>query len=290
MGFGGFPLYPFYLESIKSLNMGRFDELFVSGASARDVSDESASSVEVKNKKKSSKKNSSVASPRIGGNRVAGRGLLKRLSKDAVPSKDAEDKVTYSGRFKSSGSGAVMCELSLSYLYRRAFSEMNLLNLMSFEELRPGSCYNFITTGDVDGLSYLKVVLDKYDLDDLVISTWRIFGEDVTQLFEWYDQGRIKKMDLYLGDMFPTSFKTEYDRILQLFAERPGCGRVHAFNNHSKIMCGRCASRDFYFGVQLSCNVNNNPRTDNGCIICDKGIYEFYRDFFDNISVKDFDI
>lgn len=56
MGFGGFSLYPFYLESIKSLNMGRFDELFVSRASACDVSAESASLVEVKKNKKSSKK------------------------------------------------------------------------------------------------------------------------------------------------------------------------------------------------------------------------------------------
>ena len=39
----------------------------------------------------------------------------------------------------------------------------------------------------------------------------------------------------------------------------------------------------FYFGIQTSANINTNPRTEQGSITVDKGLFEFYKDYFDGI-------
>ena len=55
-------------------------------------------------------------------------------------------------------------ELSTKYLYRRAFSEMSLLDACQEFEFQNGHAYHFITGGDVDSLSYLKAILRQQPL------------------------------------------------------------------------------------------------------------------------------
>ena len=78
-------------------------------------------------------------------------------------------------------------ELTPKYEYRRAFSETKLLDALAapgfhFEE---GHCYNFISAGDVDSLSYLKAVLRQQPLDYCLASTWCMGAEDILQFREW---------------------------------------------------------------------------------------------------------
>ena len=47
--------------------------------------------------------------------------------------------------------------LSLKYEYRRAYSETKLLDFDI--QFKKDHSYNFITAGDIDGLSYLKLIL-----------------------------------------------------------------------------------------------------------------------------------
>ena len=82
-------------------------------------------------------------------------------------------------------------ELSQRYEYRRAFSEVKLLEAMQYVKLQDHTTYNFITAGDVDSLSYLKVVLNQHDLDYCLLSTWCMAAEDILQVRQWYEQGRI---------------------------------------------------------------------------------------------------
>ena len=60
-------------------------------------------------------------------------------------------------------------------------------------------------------------------------------------------------------------------------------GRVAVFLNHSKIYAGCNESEGFYFGIQTSADINTNPRTEQGSITVDRGIYDFYREYFDGI-------
>lgn len=175
-------------------------------------------------------------------------------------------------------------ELSQRYEYRRAFSEVRMLEAMRYVRLQDGCTYNFITAGDVDSLTYLKVVLNQHDLDYLLLSTWCMAAEDILQLQQWFDEGRIKRMDMYLGEIFPGSYKIEWAMVKKFYREHPEAGRVAIFKNHSKIYAGCSEGENFYFGIQTSANINTNPRTEQGSITVDRGLFEFYKEYFDGIN------
>lgn len=175
-------------------------------------------------------------------------------------------------------------ELSQRYEYRRAFSEVKMLEAMQYVTLQSGVTYNFITAGDVDSLTYLKVVLNQHDLDFCLLSTWCMAAEDILQVQQWYEAGRIKKLDMYLGEIFPGSYKVEWAMVKKFYGEHPEAGRAAIFKNHSKIYAGCNVADDFYFGIQTSANINTNPRTEQGSITVDKGIFDFYKEYFDGIK------
>lgn len=174
---------------------------------------------------------------------------------------------------------AACIELSERYLYRRAFSEVSLLDILP-KDLKDGHSVHCITAGDVDSLSYLKCVLRVQSLDHCLFSTWCMAAEDILQFDEWLTQGKIKKLDAYVGEIFPSSYKVEWRMLLDLF-DRHQCGRIAVFRNHSKIYAG--IGEQFAFGIETSANINTNPRTENGCITIGRDIYEFYKSYFDDI-------
>lgn len=164
-------------------------------------------------------------------------------------------------------------------IYRRAFSETQLLDIMPLD-MKDGESYHCITGGDVDSLSFLKIVLRQQNLEYLLFSTWCMASEDIHQFEDWLASGKIKKIDAYVGEIFPGNYKQEYKLLVPLI-EKYG-GRVAVFRNHSKIYAGY--GDKFYFGIQSSANINTNPRTENGCITIDKGLFEFYKEYFDGIK------
>lgn len=167
------------------------------------------------------------------------------------------------------------------FTYRRAFSETQMLDLVikdfPFED---GDSYNFITGGDVDALSYLKVILRQQDIDHLIFSTWCMALEDVYQIEDWLRAGKIKRADAYVGEIFPKTYHREW-RKLKPIIERYG-GKVVVFRNHSKIFAGY--GDKFAFGIQTSANINTNPRTENGCIQIGREAYEFYKAYYEGIK------
>lgn len=165
-------------------------------------------------------------------------------------------------------------------IYRRAFSETQLIDIAGLN-FKDGESYHFITGGDVDALSYLKLILRQQDLKYLLLSTWVMAADDIMQIEEWLQQKKIIKLDAYMGEIFPNSYKFEYKKLKEVF-KKYKCGRIAVFKNHSKIFAGY--GKKFHFGIETSANINTNPRTENGCITIDKAIYEFYRNYFDGIK------
>lgn len=164
-------------------------------------------------------------------------------------------------------------------IYRRAFSETQLLDVLG-EKFQDGFSYHCITAGDVDSLSYLKCILRQQDLDYCLFSTWCMAADDILQFEEWLESGRIKKLDAYVGEIFPGTYRMEYKKLKDVF-EKYKCGRIAVFKNHSKIYAG--IGEKFAFGVETSANINTNPRTENGCITIGNDIFEFYKRYFDGI-------
>ena len=156
---------------------------------------------------------------------------------------------------------------------------------MGDAKLIEGNSWHFITAGDVDALSYLKLILRRQKMDHVLLSTWCMAAEDILQLKEWCVGGNIRRLDIYVGEIFPSSYKIEWQMLSDYYApggELYGCGRVAVFRNHSKIIAGTGDS--FAFGIETSANVNTNPRTENGCITISRELYEFYKKYFDGIN------
>ena len=165
-------------------------------------------------------------------------------------------------------------------IYRRAFSETQLLDILS-DKFKKGYSYHCITGGDVDSLSYLKCILRQQNLKHCLFSTWCMASDDVLQFEEWLKNGKIEKLDAYVGEIFPKSYPFEWKKLNEIFKEF-NCGRVAVFRNHSKIYAG--TGDKFSFGIETSANINTNPRTENGCITIDEEIYKFYKNYFDGIK------
>ena len=85
-------------------------------------------------------------------------------------------------------------------IYRKAYSETQLLDAVGFD-FKEGESYHCITAGDVDSLSYLKCVLRQQDLDYCIFSTWCMAADDIMQFEEWLEDGKIKKLDAYVGEV-----------------------------------------------------------------------------------------
>ena len=178
------------------------------------------------------------------------------------------------------------------YMYRRAYSEMELLDTFSTATLAPlpkGYTYNFMTRGDIDALSYLKLIIRQQNIHHAIVSTWCVDMNDIRTMKKWVDDGRIGKLDLYLGEIYTTGrhgleaadFQAEfkgYDNV-----------KVVVTRNHSKIMAGR--GEKFTFVVQTSANINTNPRIENACIIVPEdpdadALFQFYEEFFQTVKTR----
>lgn len=166
------------------------------------------------------------------------------------------------------------------HVYRRAFSETQLLDVLGFD-FKDVESYHCITAGDIDSLSYLKVVLRQQDLNYCLFSTWCMAADDIMQFEEWLAKGKIKRLDAYVGEIFPTSYSFEHKKLKEVF-EKYKCGRIAVFRNHSKIYAG--FGKKFAFGIETSANINTNPRTENGCVTIGKEIFKFYKSYFDGIN------
>jgi len=168
-------------------------------------------------------------------------------------------------------------ELNTKAEYRRAFSETQLLDITP--KFKDGYTYNYITGGDVDALSYLKLIIRQQKIEYCLLSTWVMACDDIMLIEKWIEEGKLNKVDFYLGEVFPNQYVHELDAIKKL-SKKYG-SKIVIFRNHSKIFAGY--GDKFYFGIQTSANINTNPRTENGSITISKEIYTFYKNYFDGI-------
>lgn len=175
-------------------------------------------------------------------------------------------------------------ELSEKYLYRRAFSELNLINLDL--KIESGKSFALLTGGNVDALSFLHLILrDVKKLDYLLVSTWCAGAEDCLWLVNACKNGVIGKMDFFAGEIFTGQYKIETGILKDFYESKDNKGgRFAVFKNHSKIFAGYNLEKNFYFGVSTSANINTNPRTENAFIICNKEIFDFYYNYFSGIN------
>lgn len=175
----------------------------------------------------------------------------------------------------------VLTQRNIKHLYRRAFSELTLLDLLdSTIDPTPGTCYHILTGGDIDSLSFFKHMIRMQPLDYLLFSTWCMVADDIAVFKQHIDKGQLKRLDAYVGEIFPGSYPNTFKLLKQVIP--PKFGRVCVFKNHSKIYAG--IGPKFAFSIESSANINTNPRNENTVITIGKEPFIFYKEYFDSIK------
>lgn len=164
------------------------------------------------------------------------------------------------------------------HLFKRFTSERALEETLTWHA-KKGECYHIISMGDIDSLSFLKWVIKQQKIEKLLISTWCCSLLDLEEIKRYLDLGIIKKLDFYVGEIFPNSYSKEYDLLKEIMEEYKG--KIAVFRNHSKIYAGY--GKNFNFVIESSANINTNPRTEQTVITIDDVLVDFYFEFFDGI-------
>lgn len=147
-----------------------------------------------------------------------------------------------------------------------------------------GVSYHCISYGDVDGLTYFRAALKQQPIKYALLATWSIAAEDIRELRHWIRKGYIKRLDVYVGEMFLSESRRRERGELIKFC-REANGRLVIFRTHSKIMA--IFGERFNCVIEGSANINTNPRTEQMVITVegtDGELSRFYKNYFDEIK------
>lgn len=169
---------------------------------------------------------------------------------------------------------------------RRTKSELQLAKVLPVE-IEIDDSWHVITQGDIDSLSFLSHIVNHEPLDYVLFSTWCMAIEDVNQFEDWIDNGRIGRLDCYVGEIFPGQYSDAYKQLC-IVAKKAG-GRVAVFRNHAKVFAG--INSRFAFVIESSANINTNPRCEQTAIHASSDLFYFFKQFFDGVIsfTRDFD-
>lgn len=165
-----------------------------------------------------------------------------------------------------------------SHQARRINSELALEKSLPWH-FEPGAAYHCVSFGDVDSLTYLRVIVKQQRIRYVILSTWCMALTDIKEIESWIEKGYIQRVDFFCGEIFRGTYNAEYEAVKSL-CRKHGC-KLSIFRNHSKIMV--VYGERFNAVIESSANVNTNPRTEQTCITLDDGLCDFYLDFFNGI-------
>lgn len=162
---------------------------------------------------------------------------------------------------------------------RRILSEAALERELPWH-FEQGTSYHCVSWGDVDALTYLRVIVKQQRVKFCILSTWCMASEDVREIREWIERGLIGRVDFYVGEIFKASYYRQYEELQDLC--RTLGGKVSIFRNHSKVMV--IFGERFDAVVESSANINTNPRVEQCVITVDSELAAWYKNFFDGIK------
>ena len=161
---------------------------------------------------------------------------------------------------------------------RRINSELHLEDQLPWH-FEKGATYHCISFGDVDCLTYLRIIVKQQKIKYLLIAAWVMAITDAEEIKKWLDAEYIHRIDFYMGEIFPKQYTGVYQFTLENLLKNGG--RIAVFRNHSKVMAG--FGEKFDFAIESSANINTNPRCEQTAITINTELARFYKDFYDGI-------
>ncbi len=163
----------------------------------------------------------------------------------------------------------------------RVSREENLKRLFP-ATLEPECSYHFLTSGDIDALSFLGVLLDRYQqFPRFFASTWTMSHADCKLLESYMETGRLGEINIFTGEYFASRETSVYATLCQVISKHKG--RLKKFMNHCKLICVADPARDLYFVCEGSANFTTNPRAEQTTLTASQDLFQFYADWFERL-------
>ena len=164
------------------------------------------------------------------------------------------------------------------HVMSRVLSELALEKELPWH-FEKGVTYHCVSWGNVDSLTYFRVIVKQQKIKYALISTWVMSLEDIAEIRTWIEKGNVGRVDFYVGEIFKSSYCLMYDSLIKLCKELGG--RVAICRNHSKVMS--LFGERFDAVIESSANVNHNPRMEQTCITVDSELELWYKNLYDGI-------
>ena len=167
-----------------------------------------------------------------------------------------------------------LTEVSAEDEMRRAYGVGELVKLMSDKPV-PGKSYHIITGGAIDLICHLYWLLRHWPhMKKVLISAWAISGRDILFLEKLLKDGQIDRVELLVGDIFPTKYKMEWKKLMEIY-DSGGISAVYKSTIHSKLLLME-AEDGTKLVIESSANCNMNPRVEQSCVTVSEKLYDFY--------------
>jgi len=139
----------------------------------------------------------------------------------------------------------------------------------------PGEAIHLVSNGRFDYWHFIPVTLDLLGrpVDELTASTWVMNRENVVELIEMYDAGRLKKFSILTGEFFKRRCPAVVNLLIDEIQKRGQ--RYIASPNHTKIALFE-APPD-YIVIEGSANWTSNPRIEQTVINNNRDLLEFHK-------------
>lgn len=173
-------------------------------------------------------------------------------------------------------------EITAEEEWRRAYGVQQLLKVMGMSRPVAGKCYHIISGGNVDLLAHVRWLLLHWKrFSRVFISAWSISATDILLLNRWHEEGMLGSISLLVGDIYPNSYKKEWERLRQMYDDGV-IEKLYSATIHSKLLLleaedGECVV------VESSANCNMNPRVEQSVVTVSRGLYEFYMKYFNEL-------
>lgn len=176
---------------------------------------------------------------------------------------------------------AVIESVAEAVRYRKAWSELQIINALGLERPKCDVSYHFITGGEIDQITWISAAMRYVGrLDRLVLTTWKISSDGCRDIKNLVMDDKVSSLALFVGDRVDSA-QREIFRAVAEFTDR---FRFYAFPVHAKIIAGISEAEDFAFVVESSANCSINKRIEQACFTVSRHAYTFFNDYFSELG------
>ena len=177
-------------------------------------------------------------------------------------------------KFKKTRRKTALTTISTEDEWRRANGVQELNRVMT-DRPTPGRSIHILTGGNVDLLAHLMWVMQFWPkVRRVFLSAWAISAVDILLCKRWLEDGSIGTLELLLGDIFPSKYKKEWEKLMEMY-DAGVITNIYNSAIHSKVMLIDCDDGTKIV-IESSANCNMNPRIEQSCVTVSDELFKFY--------------